>query len=54
MSWDLIEKSGFALGGWLFNETNLSFNDDKDPDTVSDVTYNSLGIEGTWTLLNKS
>ena len=54
MSWDNIEKSGFALGGWDYNEANLAYSDDKDPDTGSDVTYNSLGTEGTWTLLNKS
>jgi len=54
MSWDLIEKSGFTGGGWLFNESNLSFNEDKDPDSGSDVTFNSLGTAGTWTNTNKN
>jgi len=54
MSWDLIEKSGVPLGGWELNEPNLTLNEDKDPDTGSDVLLNSLGTAGTWTNTNKS
>lgn len=54
MTWDLIEKSGFTGGGWDYNEPNLTYNEDIDPDTGASVTYNSLGTEDTWTNINKT
>lgn len=54
MTWDLIEKSGFSQGGWDYDEPNLAYNEDMDPDTGSSVAYNSLGTAGTWTNTNKS
>ena len=54
MTWDLLQKSGFIGGGWSYNEPNLIYNEDEDPDTGSDVTYNNLGTADTWTNTNKS
>jgi hypothetical protein len=54
MSWDLLEKSGFANGSWDYNEPNMNYNQDRDSDTLASVTYNSLGTLGTWTNTNKS
>jgi len=54
MAWDLIEKTGFALGGWDYNEPNMQYNQDIDADTSNSVTYNQLGASGTWNNLNKS
>jgi hypothetical protein len=54
MAWDLIEKSGVSGGGWEYNDGNLAYNEDQDPDSLSDVTYNNVGTQGTWSNTNKS
>ena len=54
MNWNLLQKSGFANGGWTYEELEIAYNQDKDIDTLSDVNYNSLGTHGTWSNLNKS
>ena len=54
MTWDLLEKTGFNNGGWDYDEPNMTYNEDIDQDTGSDVNYNALGTAGTWTNTNKS
>ena len=52
--WDLIEKVGTFLGGWQYNEPNLTYNQLLDPDSGNVVYYNGLGLGQTWTLENKN
>ena len=53
-TWDNLEKPGFANGGWDYDETNLSYDEDIDPDTQLSVTYNGLGTAVSWSNQTKS
>lgn len=53
-TWDLQEKSGTGIGGWTYNEPNLTYNQLLDPDSGSPVYYNGFGNTATWTLLTKT
>jgi len=53
-TWDLIEKSSTSLGGWQYNENNLTYNQAIDPDSGGTVNYNGFGNTATWSLLTKS
>lgn len=55
MSWDLLEKSITGTGsGWDYNESELAYDQDVDTDTGSDVFYNGLGTQDTWSNISKS
>ncbi len=54
MTWDLLEKSGFANGAWDYDEPNMAYDQDIDLDTGSNVFYNALGTQNAWSNLNKS
>lgn len=50
-TWDNQEKSGF---GWSYDESNLSYNEDIDPDGGNSVLYNAVGTLTTWSNQSKS
>lgn len=53
-TWDTIEKSGTGAGGWFFNENNLAFNQETDPDSGNPVYFNGFGLSANWTNQPKS
>lgn len=54
MSWDNQEKPKADEGGWDYNEQNLNYDEDIDPDSNLPVKYNSLGTAQEWTNQNKN
>jgi hypothetical protein len=44
--WDNQEKSGQA---WLYNETNMEYDSEFDPDGGLPVYYNGVGSSSTFT-----
>lgn len=53
-TWDTQEKPGASGGGWDYNESNLTYDEDIDPDSDLEVYYNGLGEEITWTNQTKN
>ena len=56
MAWDLQEKSGDPVGGgWDYDENNLTYNENIDPESTLSVLYDSLGVGAySWTNLTKN
>jgi len=53
-TWDNNEKPGMAGGGWDYNEPNMTYDEDIDPDSQLTVYYNGLGTVPAWTDVSKS
>lgn len=47
-TWDDIELTGTGTGGWEYNEPNLTYNQDVDPDSGESVLYNGIGFTTSW------
>jgi hypothetical protein len=45
-TWDNQEKSGQA---WIYNETNMEYDSEFDPDGGLPVNYNSVGSSSAFT-----
>lgn len=52
-TFDNIEKSG-TTGGWTYDEPNMDYDQDIDPDSGDFVTYNGLGNDSSFTNITKS
>lgn len=50
-NWDNQEKGGT---GWIYNEANLTYNENIDPDSGGEVFYNSVGVAPTFTNISKN
>ncbi len=46
--WDNIEKTGTGVGGWMYNEVPLTYNQVIDPDSGLEVFYNGVGVTTGW------
>lgn len=42
------EKPGTNIGGWDYNEDEITYNESLDPDTNLTVFYNGLGVSTNW------
>lgn len=47
-TWDNIEKSGNAQG-WEYNESNLLYDSETDPDSGLEIFYNGVGTASSIT-----
>jgi len=54
VTWDNIEKPGQTGGGWDYDEPNLDYDSDADPDSNLTVYYNNLGEAPTFTNISKT
>ncbi len=46
--WDNLELTGTSIGGWEYNDSNLTYNQAIDPDSGEPVLYNGVGFTSSW------
>lgn len=54
-TWDAQEKPGIlAGGGWDYDEDQLEYDSDEDPESSAQVVYNGEGEDTNWTNENET